>query len=195
MNWWTNGASTSNPTPPTESSQASRFGELNGLPAQLLVSEVLESSDLGITLLCFSEDGDLYQILFVTDAAVLNEVAPILEYSFRSITIDGKPLVDAPEFAILRDGNLPVAPLPRPTLPTRGAGSCRWPRIIHDEYSFSIQYPAEWKAEEDEDSGVQISSAEDDAIELSFADRRKAGLGDLTLDAERRRALVLTRIE
>ena len=68
-----------------------RFGELNGLPTQLLVSDVLDSSDLGITLLYFSEDGDLYQILFVTDAAVLNEVAPILEYSFRSITGDGNP--------------------------------------------------------------------------------------------------------
>ena len=158
-----------------------RFGELNGLPAQLLVSEVLESSDFGITLLCFSEDGDLYQILFVTDAAVLNEVAPILEYSFRSITIDGNPLVDAPEFPLFETASS-SSTSPSPDSADARGRFMPMATYNHDEYSFSIQYPAEWKAEEDEDSGVQISSAEDDAIELSFADRRKAGLGDLTLD-------------
>ena len=88
----------------------SRFGQIAGLPAHLVVLIDHETDSLQTHLLHVDKGGVLYQILFLLDTSGIEDLLQTLEledflqtvqYSLRSVTVGGNPLTDAPEFPSL----------------------------------------------------------------------------------------------
>ncbi|MCY3802315.1 MAG: serine protease [Chloroflexi bacterium] len=161
--------------------QISDYGEIKGLPARLLLHTNDELERHLVNLVFLSEQQVGYAVSYDFPASFTGELAPLIEYSFRSITAEGSPLTNTPDFPDLQRVFSGAAAPSTESAPVRG----RFMPIAtydHDEYSFSIQYPAEWIAEEGDDPEVEIASAEGDTLELYVADPRQAGLGDQTLD-------------
>ena len=75
-----------------------RFGEINGLPAQLFVLDSLDGRDRIVALFHVSEGGAAFLTLFLTYDSRFDEFIPIIEYSLRSITVNGNKLTNAPDF-------------------------------------------------------------------------------------------------
>ena len=49
-------------------------------------------------MLHVDEGGVLYQVVFLLDTPSIEDLQQTVEYSIRSITINGNPLTDTPEF-------------------------------------------------------------------------------------------------
>ena len=161
--------------------QISDYGEIEGLPARLLFHTNDELERHLVNLVFLSEQQVGHAVSYDFPSSLTGELAPLIEYSFHSITVDGNHLTNTPDFPdleIVLSGTALSS-----TEPARARGRFMpMATYNHDEYSFSIQYPAEWIAEEEDDPEVQIASDEGDTLELYVADPRKAGLGDQTLD-------------
>ena len=76
----------------------SRYGEINGRPAQIVVFRTEGGVRYLASLLYASENLLVYNITYVAHVLRFEEFVPLFEYSFRSVTIDGKSLVNTPEF-------------------------------------------------------------------------------------------------
>ena len=73
-----------------------RYGKINGRPARLIIFS--DAGSLGATLLYVSGGSVLYGISFALDASRFDDLTPMFDYLFRTITIDGEPLTDTREF-------------------------------------------------------------------------------------------------
>ena len=96
-------------------------------------------------------------MLVFLHTAQREDLQQIVDYSLRSITIDGNPLTDAPQFPSFE--TISSGSTIQLTESARGP-----PRFVlmstysHDEYPFTIQYPADWITEEAEDVGARFLS-------------------------------------
>ena len=159
---------------------SSKFGQIGSRPAHLLILDNRQTDEIAVYFLYIDEDGVLFQVLLILHTSQCNDLQQIVDYSLRSITIDGNPLTDAPEFPSfekISSGSTVQSTESSPgqsrLLPTAVYNS--------DEYPITIQYPADWKTNFDRDSGAQFQSHRDDILPLFFADRDDAR-GNRSLD-------------
>ena len=80
---------------------SSRFGEVGGLPAHLTILIDPETDRRYVYLLHVDKDGVFYVAVFSLNASNLEDLLQTVDYSLRSLTIDGAPLTGAPEFPSL----------------------------------------------------------------------------------------------
>ncbi len=123
-----------------------RYGYIDGLPARLLV--VGTDTRLSAVLVYISEDGARYTVGYFLSAPWFDELAPLFEYSFHSIIIDGKPLIGAPKFPSLDSASSDDAqPSPESSQMQSPFGPMSTYR--DDKFGFVMQYPAYWEHQVD----------------------------------------------
>ena len=167
-----------------EVAQISDYGEIDGLPARVLFHARNEVEYHAAHLVFISKQQIAYNVKYEFPASLTDELAPMIEYSFRSIVVDGSPLTDTPDFPDLQNA------FSSTTVPSTESARARgvfMPMVTYrnEEYPFTIQYSADWKAVDGGDPWVaQFSSYKGDDLALVFIDLPRAGLGDLPLDEQ-----------
>ena len=164
--------------------QISDYGEIKGLPARLLFHTNDELERHLVNLVFLSEQHVGYAVSYDFPASLTGELAPMIEFSFDSIAVDGSPLIGTPDFPSLQNTFSSATATSTESAYARGRFM---PMLTYSnqEYPFTIQYPADWKAFDGGDPWTaQFSSYKGDALLLSFVDPRNSGLGDLTLDEQ-----------
>ena len=136
-----------------------RYGYIDGLPARLLV--VGTDTRLSAVLVYISEDGARYTVGYFLSAPWFDELAPLFEYSFHSIIIDGKSLIGAPKFPSLDSASSDDAQ-PSPESSQMQSPFGQMATYRDDKFAFSIQYPADWEeATHDSDFEIRFLGGDD----------------------------------
>ena len=156
----------------------SDFGHVDGRPAKLLVFADNVDAIRLIQLVYVSAESTVYTVSLGSLTPRFEELVPMFHYLLRSITINGKPLTDTPEFPSL--DTVPSGDT-QPSPESSEVPSPYGPMAIYrdDEFGFSMQYPAAWEVvPEDDEWKAQFISDVGNVLAISIIDGRKAGVSD-----------------